>query len=182
MNNRTIHFFIFVWCILTFCDAKPPEERGPRNEAPPPPVERYLKELKEENPSEFERMVKLRKEDPKAFRMELRKKAFKHRSGEKPKGYKGIHPLKQEIEDVKEAQNPEEKAAAVARLREKITEQVEKNLQEREEAIAKIRAKLKQLEERNEQEQASREEIVDHHIQRILDNLNSFETPPPPAE
>jgi hypothetical protein len=162
----------------TFCLAEPPQNRGPRK-PPPPSVEKYLNHLEEKNPDEFKRMTQLRKEDPQSFRMELRKKANRLDRGGKKRGPKGPHPLAEEIQAVRSAEGPEAREEAIALLREKVNERVEKNLEEREEAIEKFREKLKQLEDRNQQERASREEVVDHHLKRILDKLDKPESPLP---
>lgn len=165
----------------TFSIAQPPEDRGPWK-TPPPSVEKYLNHLEEKNPEEYERMVQLQKENPQAFRMELRKKAHHSDKGGNKRGQKGPHPLANEIKAVRAAESPEAREEAIAVLREKVNERVENNLQEREQAIEKFRERLKKLEERNDQERASREEVVDHHLKRILENLDKPESPPPSTE
>jgi len=149
-------------------------EMKPRK--PSPQVRDYLNQLQESDPDEYERLINLRKENPQAFRMELRKKVW--RKGNKQGRRKNKHPrsLQEEISTLQNASTPEEKEAALSDLRTKVRERVEENLNEREAAIEKFRERLKQLEEQNEQERIRVEEIVDHHLERILNTLN---TPPP---
>lgn len=183
MNKMNTIFSLILWGTLTICTAELSEEKRPGREnflPSRPPVERYLNSLKAKDPDEHKRLVNLQQEDPEKFRMELRNKAYKLRKGPHHREKKRLHPLSQEIESVKKAQNPEERALAVTSLRKAITKRVEKNLEEREQAIAKIREKLKQLENRNELERTSREEIINHHLQRILENIEKFESSPPP--
>ncbi|MDF3128052.1 hypothetical protein P0Y35_02465 [Kiritimatiellaeota bacterium B1221] len=144
---------------------------GDRNGQRSQPVIDYLQKLKATNPEEFNRLEKLRQEDPQAFRNELRKNAWGRQQGGKFRQGLQAHPLQAEIEKIRSAQTEAEKEAAIADLRLKVSERIAENQKEREEAIEKIRRKLKQLEEQNEQEKIRREEIIDHHLQRILNNL-----------
>lgn len=164
-------------------ETPPIEKRGPRVQKDgerggqrPQGVIEYLKKLKENDPEEFNRLEKLRAEDPQAFRNELRKNAWGRKENGRSRYGNQPHPLQAEILKVQMAKTEAEKAEAIAELRLKVSERVEINLEEREEAIEKIRNKLKQLEEQNEQERIRREEIIDHHLERILENL-----PPPPT-
>lgn len=161
------------------------EKRGPRPHAEterngqrPAPVLEYLKQLKESDPEKYARLERLRENDPEAFRNELRKKAWGRGEGMKNRFRDRHHPLQSEIDKVKSAATPEEREVAVQELRAKVKERVMANLKEREAAIEKFREQLKQLEEQNEQERIRREEIIDHHLQRILENIDS----PPPNE
>ncbi|MGA0369194.1 MAG: hypothetical protein ACO3N7_07055 [Kiritimatiellia bacterium] len=139
----------------------------------PPPVRRYMESLRESDPGEYERLEKLKQEDPRAFRMELRKNAWEKREGKHRNGPTRPHPLESEIRKVREAESPEARLAAIEELRGKVRERVEENLREREAAIEKFRQQLKALEEQNQQERIRREEIIDHHLERILKNLGN---------
>lgn len=178
-----------ILCSLLFLSAlpcafsQPPADKPRRGERdgmrqPPPPLETYLKKLEQENPDEFQRLQRLREEDPQAFRSELRQKASKFRSGSPHQRGPGPHLLMEEIEKVKNAATPEERAHAVAVLQQKIGEEIDRNLAEREEAIENFREKLKQLENQNIQEKTRRDEIVEKHLQRILENLDTRAPPP----
>lgn len=189
---KTLYTFLMIALCSTLLRGEAPEkpvhepkrdghrERGeePPGRRAPPPVMDYLNQLKESDPEKFEEFQTLRREDPEAFRAALRQKSWQLRKTNGIQGHRRGHPLQAEIEKVRDADSPEAREAAVAALREKVAERVEKTQREREEAIEKIRRKLKQLEEQNEQERTRREEIIDQHLARILDTL----TPQAPDE
>ncbi|WFB34403.1 hypothetical protein P3T73_09540 [Kiritimatiellota bacterium B12222] len=146
-------------------------------------VDHYLEKLKNETPEEYERLKTLRQENPQAFRLELRQKAYnKGAGGRRSVSQRGPHPLQEHIDAVKNADSPEAKQAAIVTLRAKIAEQVENNLAEREVAIEKFRKRLKQLEAQNENERAHESEIIDHHLQRLLKTIDQPTTSPPSSE
>lgn len=168
--------------------AQPPEAAGERpvrrgrfggnpGERPPPPVERYLEQLKEKDPDEYRRLEELRRNDPRALRRELREKVMRRRGGDPRRD--GRHPLREEIEAVKTAETPEAREAAKEALRKKIAEMVDRNLERREKRIREIREQLKQLEQRHEQEATRRGELIEYHLRRILeDEIPEPETGP----
>lgn len=181
MKNRHVFILLTGGLLLSPLIAQPPGDkprRGERGGMGPPPLERYMQKMEQEHPEEYQRLQKLKAEDPQAFRMELRNKAAQFRNGNSRPIARGPHPLQNEIARVKAAQTPEERESAIAALQLKIAEQVDENLAERQVAIEKFREKLKQLEDQNEQEQTRRAEIVDHHLQRILENLENYDPPP----
>ncbi len=187
---KTARSLFIIFCLSAFPCAftQPPADRPRRSEhegrrPPPLPLDSYLSKMERENPEEFQRLQRLREEDPQAFRFELREKAseFRRNGGPHQKG-RGPHPLQTEIAKVKTATSPEERAEAVAVLQQKIGEEIDKNMAEREAAIEKFREKLKQLEDQNLQEKTRRDEIVENHLKRILGNLENFDTVPPTNE
>lgn len=168
--------------------AQPPEGRprhgdrgrpaGQGPDASSAPVERYMSQLQQEDTEEYRRLSELRDQDPTAFRRELRRKASEKRGRPSSRQVRH-HPLREEIAALRNAENEDDRDVAIQAIRAKITERVDRSLEERENAIREIRETLQRLEEQNEQEQARREEIIDRHLQRVLNFAREQSTEEP---
>ncbi|MFH0907896.1 MAG: hypothetical protein V1929_03965 [bacterium] len=116
-------------CALLAQDGPPPGDMPPGLDMPPGPgpgpglppgdphvgrrgpemVERWLEQLEDKDPSEYERLVELREDDPDAFRKELRNKLRK----EQARVFMDKHPqLRESMMDLP----PEERDARMRRL------------------------------------------------------------------
>jgi hypothetical protein len=152
------------------------ESDGPGRPGGPEAVERWLNAQKEKNPEEFERLRILRAEDPEAFRAHMRERV-EHLRKRAEEGRVGPPPprLREEVQAVRNAATPEEREAALAALRAKVSEQIDQRLDMREKRIEQIRAELKRLEEQHEADKTDRAALVQRHLDKILADS-------PPAE
>lgn len=142
------------------------ENRGAGGQAP---VERYLHQLKKTDPEEYQRMKALKESDPAAFRQELRQKAMSRRREMAQKHTR--HFFKEEMKAIRQAETPEAREEAVAALRVKVAEQVDRNLQRREERMAQVREQLSELESRHKLETEQKEQLIDRHVEKLLEKL-----------
>ncbi len=187
MKTKTLLLFILA-AGFAVTRAQPPEGRSrhadrgrPAGRGPAAssaPVERYMEWLQQEDPEEFQRLAELREQAPGTFRRELRRKASEKR-GRPSSTPVRPHPLREEISALRNAETEADRDVAIQAIRAKITERVDRSLEEREKAIREIRETLQRLEEQNEQEQARREEIIDRHLQRVLNFAREQSTEEP---
>ena len=190
MNRARLALLFLPLLLLTLspADAQPPRsnsERGrkvarsnsEKNSRPPPPSDRYLRGLRQRNPEEFERMRRLRREDPDAFRDALREKVRRRREGRRSNGRQKArpHPLREEIQAVRDAETEAERDRAVQALRERIGDMMEWQHERREKRIEHIRKQLRALEARHKTERENRDAQIDRHLQRILQRVENAE-------
>jgi hypothetical protein len=152
------------------------ERPGPRK-GRPEAVERYFEQLRERDPEELERLQDLRKRDPEAFRRELREKVVKGpHGGRKPSDPRRKF-FEEQVNRISSASTPEEREAAIARLKQEVTERMDRAFTLREEAIERMRSQLTALEARHEQQLEKREEIIHQQVRRILQAADEGNVP-----
>lgn len=145
----------------------------------PGAVEIWLKGLKERNPEEFERLSKLRTEDPAAFQKELRERLQKMRDGgaklhdEIVRRYPEL--LKQDQETHKliesyKAASPDDKKQIRAELKKKLGEFFELREKARQETIQHLESQLGQLKKDAERRKANRDAIIDRRLKELTEN------------
>jgi len=149
----------------------PPQRRGNRaQDGTRPAVERYMHHLEQQDPETHARLAELKEKDPVAFRRELRRRAqqpaSRERGRERQRRHQEFH---QDVQAYHQAETDAEREQARAALQTRIEERVDQVIADRKEAITAIRERLHRLEELNEQELARRDEIVAHHLQRLLE-------------
>lgn len=178
MTHPAPRFFLLLTALLPLAGLRAgPESAGPQRGPPPrmedgrtrAPADRYLRRLRQSDPEEFQRMRRLRRDDPDAFREALREKVMRRRGGEAPARR---HPLHGEIQALRDAQTPEERAEAEAELRGQLGRMIDRQLQRREERVERIREQLRELEERHRREREQREELIERHMRRIRAELD----------
>lgn len=168
----------------------PPPEELEGQPPPPPPIQRLMAHWKEKNPEEFERMQKLREEDPQAFRQALQRKLenarrdhgmgppsgdeFGHRGGPgggNPEGNPRMRETEEQImklaRDWRAATTEEDKA----RLRDELASALSKAFDQREslraERLAQMEKKLTELRSVMEQRREQRSAIIEKRLQEL---------------
>lgn len=152
-----------------------PEHAGPDRDRPDqdrrqPVVERWLNHLQKQNPEEHRRLTALRREDPAAFRAEMRQQLAEIRekrslNGDGP----GAPPnLKPAIEALRAAETEPERTRALEHLRTALAEHIDQRLAAREQRIQSIREELERLETRHRADQARRDTWIQETLEQIL--------------
>ena len=183
------------------CPAQlPPPEIAPPSEidSPPPPhpprrpkgkhgiwnsprglmrerIGNRLQKLRENNPEEFEKLMKLRRDDPRAFRQEVHKRFREEFKKEHPEAYKKVQEMaanRKKIYKLKKQYNKcesdEEKAAIKKKIRKLISKNFDINQELREKEIGALDKKTKELRKRLRQHAKNKKKFVDKKLNKML--------------
>lgn len=166
-----------------------PPPGGPEGQ-PPPPVQLLMQHWKNNNPAEFERMKKLREDDPEAFREELHRKLEKAREergfgrrggpggrgspdGEllppNPELQAAENKVRERVEAWRAADSEEGKAQARAALQDALRESFDLREQARRERLAQMEKKMNELRSSLEKRQQQRQAIIDKRLQELTE-------------
>lgn len=175
-------------------DAFAPPREGPEGQpGMPPPVQLLMQHWQKQNPEEFERMKKLREEDPQAFREELHRKlqeARKERGGRRMDGEFGrpgagpggdfdpgnpqMKIAEDKIRDLaqawRSAATDEEKQQVKADLVSALNQAFDLREQVRRERLAQMEKKLAELRSNIEQRSAQRQAIIDKRLGELTED------------
>ena len=142
-------------------------------------VETWLKGVKERNPEEFERLNKLREEDPEAFQKALRERLEKMREGgsklhdefvrRHPELAKQDQETRKLLEAYKTA-SPDDKKQIRAELKKKLGETFEVREKARQEMIQHLESQLGQLKKDADKRKANRDAIIERRVKELTEN------------
>lgn len=171
--NPVTRLFLFLFCAATCLFAQPPADRPnrpvPSHRGRPQAAENYFQQLRKENPEEMRRLRQLRSTDPAAFRAEMRSRLKGHRKGKQDgRGPQDLL-FEEHLQRVRQASTPEEREEAVNRLTAAVSARMDEALSHREEAIQRMRKKLSDLEERHRRQQENRDQVIQRHVQKLLE-------------
>ena len=171
-------------------ELRPPPPEELEGQPPPPPIQRLMAHWKEKNPEEFERMQKLREEDPQAFRQALQRKLenarrdrgmdppsgdeFGHRGGPgggDPEGNPRMREAEEQIMKLarawREAATEEEKANLKGELQAALSKAFDQRESMRAERLAQMEKKLTELRAVMEQRREQRAAIIEKRLQEL---------------
>lgn len=164
------------------------EREGPSDSARPPsddipggPIERWLEQLKEKHPDEFERMIKLRKDSPEEFRTQIRRRLnearrkMDERSGREG-GARGENEFQLKSEWLaawRHATTDEERDALRLRLRESVVRFHQKRLEAQERRLDQMAKDLQEMQTRLEQQRDQSDSLIDRRVQEIIQRLDA---------
>ncbi|MBO7741650.1 MAG: hypothetical protein J6S21_03770 [Victivallales bacterium] len=122
----------------------------------PPPVRRFFDKLQKENPAEYNRLQKLRREDRRAFMNELAKlRVFENDMND------SLHTIEKKCWELAAAIRNEKDPAAQSKLR----EDLRKTLEESCDAMVKhTRNRIEMMEKRLQYIEQNREQILDQRM------------------
>jgi hypothetical protein len=158
-----------VTCLCAQSSADTPNRPDPARRGRPQAVENYFHQLKKENPEEMRRLRELRRDDPDAFRAEMRSRMKGRRKGEHERREPKNVLFEEHVQRVRQASTPEEREEAVSRLEDAVTARMDAVFAHREEAIQRMRKKLSDLEERHRRQEENREAVVQRQVQKLLE-------------
>ena len=161
----------------------PPPEIGTSEMDEPPPVDRWLDRLKAKNPEEYERLQKLRQEDPLEFRRTLHEylrqermkggaRDFRH--GKQPPMNPEIRKLEEEIGRIartyRETTDPEKQNQIRVELRMEVQALFDLRETERLEHIQRIEADLANLKITLDQRRKNRDRIIEQRLKELTNS------------
>lgn len=177
--------------------AQPPMEEEPmpplHREGPdgqPPPIQQLMQHWKNKNPEEFERMQKLREEDPQAFRQALQRKLenarrergmgppdggeFGRRIGPDGGDLEGNPRMRESEEQIRklaqawrDATTEDEKARAKEALQAELSKAFDLREAARAERLVHMEKKLNELRAVMEERRAQREAIIEKRLREL---------------
>lgn len=162
-------------------------------------VDRLLSAIREKNPTEADRLEKLRASDPEAFRQELKKKVIEfrrtpppgrsrrdmpegarggRREGDRPDAHPEMQKIREMAQQYRAAATDQDKQQIRLSLREEIIRLFDERQKFRRERIARFEKELEAMKKELEKIDADRESFVDRRINDILRE----QPPTPPSE
>ena len=146
----------------------PPTEGGQRPQHGPGAIMRELGEdFKRRNPEEYERLTKLREEDPEAFRDTMRER-MRERLGDRLEAQE--NPLEKKIDELLakyRAAEGEDKETCKSEIAEAIEKAFDARLAAQEEMVAKMARRLAQLRGRLEERRKLRKDICEQRLEEL---------------
>lgn len=168
---------------------RPPPAEGPEG-LPPPPIQVLMQHWKKQNPEEFERMQKLREEDPEAFRRELHRKLEKAREdrglgrrggpggrglpeGDLPPPDPRLQAAEESIRDLvrqwRAATNEEARLQVRTELQSALSQAFDLREQARRERLAQMEKKMAELRSSLEQRRQQRAAIIEKRMRELTE-------------
>mgnify|MGYP001545066878 CR=1 FL=1 len=141
------------------------QERG---DGPMRHVKEWVEQLKEENPEEYERLMKLREDDPEAFRQALHAR-LRNKMGDR---VRKMHEAgEKETLELAEKYHAAEAAEEKAEIKEQLTALVKQTFDERvetqKEMLKRMEAKLAEFRENIAKREAKRDEICAERVEQL---------------
>ncbi|MBO4618562.1 MAG: hypothetical protein J5654_00475 [Victivallales bacterium] len=151
----------------------PPHPAGPphhgKGDRMPPPVRYYFTQLKQENPAEYERLLKLRMEDREQFMKEMTQR-FPRQHDPAEEKFRELDQKCWELARQLQTDPPPENADELRnQLNELVAESVDSMIQQTQQRLEEIQARLKQM-----------EHLRDRIVQQRLDFYMKHPRPPKP--
>lgn len=169
----------------------PPEERPEWSERGGEPgpgraeaLNMWLKGLEQRNPDEYQRLMRLREENPERFQAEVRKKlqALREERQKRFREDRDDRPLegrpnpsdefetsvRRNVRAWQEAGSDEERARLEAELREQLHNGLRRHLKAQEERLAALERQMQELRGDIERQREASEQVVDRRVRQML--------------
>lgn len=184
-KTTTIFAAMMVFCLLSAtAGAQNPVRRGGSWEAGGKPVRDietpghlagagtgWMDEFKKENPEDFDRLQKLRTEDPEKFREELRRRmkermerGMQHRASRHDAACEELRRA------YREAETDEQKAEIKVKLEGAVQEAFDARLADQKEMVERLEKQLEKLKEQIATREANRAEICARRVGELTDD------------
>ena len=128
----------------------------------------FLNKLKTQEPAEYQRLVKLRNSDSKAFKKALKEKVKEIMKAKKAKFKEIQEKCRNLAKAYNEATDDSAKATIKTELEALITKTFTERLQEQVNRNREMEARLKEFKERIEKQEAEKASIIQKRVERIL--------------
>ncbi|RLD12559.1 MAG: hypothetical protein DRI44_00010 [Chlamydiae bacterium] len=139
-------------------------------------IEKKIRKLRGNNPEEFERLMKLRKENPGAFRKEIHKRYKKQFEKENPEAFKRMQEMKKIKKQVyglnqkfKKCKDADKKKELKQQMRDLIGRAFDVTQEFREKEISNLEKKTKQLRQKVRKRGKNKKEMVDLRLKGLID-------------
>ena len=124
----------------------------------------WVETLKEEEPEEYERLMELRREDPDAFRQEIRERIREKIEDRMPESARECQKLRQKYH---EADNDREKEEIREDLEDAVEDAFEERLERQEELVDDLEEKLDKLRDRIRKRKDNKDEIIEVRVEQL---------------
>jgi uncharacterized coiled-coil protein SlyX len=142
-----------------------PGREGMR-QGPMPMIQQWADQLKTENPEEFERLMKLRDENPEAFRQQIRER-LGQRMGRGMRSSAEEGQVGELVQKYHQAQTEQEKEELKAQIQEAVTGAFGAQMAEQKEMIARMQQRLTEFRERLATREENREAIIENRVEQL---------------
>jgi len=139
-------------------------------------MEGKFKKIREDNPKEYERLMKLRKNDLSAFKKEIHKRFKKQFEKENPEAFKRMQEMKKLKKNVdelnekyKKGEDADKKKEIKKQMRDLIGRAFDITQEFREKKINNLEKKTKELRKSLRKREKNRKEMVDLRLKGLLD-------------
>jgi len=139
-------------------------------------MEGKFKKMREDNPKEFERLMKLRKDDPAAFRKEIHKRFEKQFKKENPEAFKRMQEMKKIKKNVdalnkeyKKCEDADKKKEIKKQMRDLIGRAFDITQEFREKKVNDLEKKTKELRKNLKKRGKNKKEMVDLRLKGLID-------------
>ena len=139
-------------------------------------IRKKIEKMCKENPEEFERLMKLRKEDPKAFKKEIHKRYKEQFKKDNPEAFKKMKEMKETHKKIKllnqeyqKCEDADKKKEIKQQMRDLIGNAFDVTQEFREKEINNLEKKTKELRKKVRKRGKNKDEMVDLRLKGLID-------------
>jgi len=139
-------------------------------------MRKKMGKMRKDNPEEFEQLMKLRKEDPKAFRAEIHKRYKEQFKKDNPEAFKKMQEMKKTKKKInllnqeyKKCEDKEKKKEIKQQMRDLIGNAFDVTQEFREKEISNLEKKTKELRQKVRKRGRNKKEMVDLKVKGLID-------------